>query len=166
MYTFAIPIVRPPRPGVLNGLPCRSLGSMPPARPRRPPMRRGAIDGRSGGLPDIAGISYSFRSPPCMRKTSLMAAAATSMGSPCSASDASTARNRCSSPAASTSSIALLVRASRFVRRSATVGTGITTILAFVSCSMFQSNRCSRGSMTVIATPSRPARPVRPIRWT
>ena len=70
-------------------------------------MGRRAIDGRSGGLFDTAGISNSFRSPPCMRNTSFMAAAATSMGSPCSASDATTARNRSRSPAASTSSIAL-----------------------------------------------------------
>ena len=86
-------------------------------------MGRRAIDGRSGGLADTAGISYSFRSPPCMRKTSFIAAAATSMGSPCPASDPTTALNRSRSPAASTSSIALLVRASRFVRRSAAVGT-------------------------------------------
>ena len=166
IYTLAIPAVRPPRPGCVKGLPDPSLGIMPPARPRGSPIGRRAIDGRSGGLDDIAGISCSLRSPPCMRKRSFIAAAATSRGSPCSVSDAATARNRSRSPAASTSSMALLVRASRFVRRSATVGTCVTTILAFVSCSMFHNSRCSRGSMTVIAAPSRPARPVRPIRWT
>ena len=166
IYTLAIPGVRPPRAGALNGLPCPSLGIMPPVRPRGSPMGRRPIDGRSGGLFDTAGISISFRSPPCMRNTSFIAAAATSMGSPWPAQDAATARNRSRSPAASTSSIAPLVRASRFVRRSATVGTGVTTILAFVSCSIFHNNRCSRGSSTVIAAPSLPARPVRPIRWT
>ena len=31
---------------------------------------------------------------------------------------------------------------------------------------MLRNSRCSRGSTSVIATPSRPARPVRPMRWT
>jgi hypothetical protein len=31
---------------------------------------------------------------------------------------------------------------------------------------MLRSRRCSRGSTSVIATPSRPARPVRPMRCT
>ena len=53
-----------------------------------------------------------------------------------------------------------------FARSSATDGTFSTAIFCRVSRSMFVSNRCSRGSARVIATPSRPARPTRPMRCT
>ena len=58
------------------------------------------------------------------------------------------------------------VSSRRLARRSATVGTLAISIFCFVARSMFFSCQCSRGSASVIATPSRPARPVRPMRWT
>ena len=94
------------------------------------------------------------------------AAAATSMMSCSLASDSMTTRNESSSPCSSASRIAPFVRSSRRAFTSCGVGTVAIAIFCFITHSMFRSKRCSRGSASVIATPSRPARPVRPVRWT
>ena len=41
-----------------------------------------------------------------------------------------------------------------------------STVVTNPHRSMLASSLCSRGSASVIATPSRPARPTRPMRWT
>ena len=56
------------------------------------------------------------------------------------------------------------VSSSRRARRSATVGSFSIAIGCPVTRSIVLSMRCSRGSASVIATPSRPARPTRPMR--
>ena len=119
---------------------------------------RGSIDGMCS-----SSCAASACSVWC---ASFTAAAATSSASNSLASASVTTRKLSRSPSSSAARSAPRVMSSRRARTSIGVGTVATSIFCLVRRSMLRSRRCSRGSASVIATPSRPARPVRPMRCT
>ena len=123
---------------------------------------------RTGGPAERGGEENSTSSTFCPPAPSirLMAARAMSTRSNSSVNGSTTPRKR-SYPSPRSASRRFARRISvRRSRRSATVGRWAILSFTCVAASMLRSIRCSRGSTSVIATPSRPARPVRPIRWT
>ena len=179
------PTSRPDRLDSPVMAPTRSCGRIPAARPMptnsrtalpeearcgRPlaaaPRVPGRAAGARAGSGRASGMSCSSGSVPEPSCASLTAASATSMTSNSSVSASTTPRKPSRSPASSVSRSDALVSSSRRARRSATVGSVAMVIFWPVSRSIVLSMRCSRGSASVIATPSRPARPTRPMRWT